>query len=416
MAETVNIDIFPTTEEVSLTIEPNLITINVNTVTSTGAVTSVNGMTGDVIIENSTSIIKQSVKLSEAITKGQAVYVSSANGTNIIVSKASNATEATSSKTLGLIETTGATNAIVNVVTDGLLGSLNTSSATIGDPVWLGTSGNLIFGLSSKPVAPAHLVYLGVVSRVHATNGEILVKVQNGFEVEELHNMSDVSYNSIIDTDSLLIKDVTTSYWKRLTFANLKTWLDSYLTASKIRGYLGISTLSGSNTGDQDLSNLALKTMGAYSFRVNNTNATANATETNFKQIGKTAYSGTITWTGTTAPSGTLNQSYNWIQIGNLVSGNLTLVYATGGTANTAVVLTFPTDLPNPIKPDGLASASHFLYEIVGKFNSSEVAAATGGNDAYIRSNSANNGFEFVVNQVSIGTRVVRISFQYFTA
>ena len=162
---------------------------------------------------NTNSTHKDTVKLSEAINKGQAVYISGANGTNILVSKASNTTQALSSKTLGLLETTGATNAIVNVVTDGLLSGLNTSTATIGDAVWLGTSGNLIFGLASKPVAPAHLVYIGVVSRVSATVGEIIVKIQNGFELSEIH---DVSLTSVAN-NQLLSYDSATSLWKNKT-------------------------------------------------------------------------------------------------------------------------------------------------------------------------------------------------------
>ena len=137
-----------------------------------------------------TSVVKHEVKLGEAIAKGQAVYVSSASGTNMIVSKASNASEATSSKTMGLLETGGATNAFVNVVTEGLLAGLNTSTATAGDPVWLGTAGDLIYGLASKPSAPAHLVFIGIVTRAHASQGEIFVKVQNGFELQELHNVA----------------------------------------------------------------------------------------------------------------------------------------------------------------------------------------------------------------------------------
>jgi len=159
---------------------------------------------------NTNAVDRITVKLAESITKGQAVYISSANGTNIIVSKASNLTEATSSKTLGLLETTGSTNAIVNVVTSGLLDGLNTSAATIGDAVWLGTAGNLIFGLASKPYAPAHLVYIGVVSRVSATVGEIIVKVQNGFELKEIH---DVFAQSPAAKDGLFY-DSTTSLWK----------------------------------------------------------------------------------------------------------------------------------------------------------------------------------------------------------
>ena len=159
---------------------------------------------------NTNAVDRITVKLAESITKGQAVYISSANGTNIIVSKASNLTEATSSKTLGLLETSGATNAIVNVVTSGLLDGLNTSAATIGDAVWLGTSGNLLFGLANKPYAPAHLVYIGVVSRVSATVGEIIVSPQNGFELKEIH---DVFAQTPAAKDGLFY-NTSTSLWE----------------------------------------------------------------------------------------------------------------------------------------------------------------------------------------------------------
>lgn len=138
-----------------------------------------------------TSTVQHLVKAGEAITKGQAVYVSSADGTNMIVSKASNATEATSSKTMGLLVQTLATNGQGYVITEGLLTGLDTSTATsAGDPVWLGTNGNLIFGLTNKPSSPAHLVFIGVVTRKQQNNGEIFVRPQNGFELQELHNVS----------------------------------------------------------------------------------------------------------------------------------------------------------------------------------------------------------------------------------
>lgn len=136
-----------------------------------------------------TSVVKHKVKAGESLTKGQAVYVSSASGTNIIVTKASNTSEATSSKTMGLIAQTLANNGQGDVVTEGLLSGLNTNTATIGDPVWLGTNGNLIYGLVNKPYAPAHLVFIGIVTRVSATVGEIFVKIQNGFELTEIHDV-----------------------------------------------------------------------------------------------------------------------------------------------------------------------------------------------------------------------------------
>lgn len=213
---------------------------------------------------NTNATDKITARLSESINKGQAVYVSSANGTNIIVSKASNATEATSSKTLGLLETTGATNATVNVVTNGFLSGLNTNSATIGDAVWLGTDGNLIYGLSNKPVAPAHLVYIGVVTRVSATVGEILIKIQNGFELDELH---DVLITSKTNEDFLQY-ETSSGIWKNVQ-----------ITGAWIRSKLGITTLSGSNTGDN-------ATNTQYSgLQAQITNRTANAV----KRIGVTS-------------------------------------------------------------------------------------------------------------------------------
>jgi hypothetical protein len=136
-----------------------------------------------------TSVIKHKVKAGESLTKGQAVYVSRASDTNMVVTKASNTSEATSSKTMGLIAQTLANNGQGDVVVEGLLSGLNTNTATIGDPVWLGTNGNLIYGLTNKPYAPTHLVFIGIVTRVSATVGEIFVKIQNGFALNEIHDV-----------------------------------------------------------------------------------------------------------------------------------------------------------------------------------------------------------------------------------
>jgi hypothetical protein len=127
-----------------------------------------------------------------SIAKGSAVYISGANGDNALISKAKADAESTSSKTLGLVHETIANDGFGYVVTSGKLTGLNTASATAGDPVWLSaaTAGGIVFGLSNKPTAPNHMVYLGIVTRAHAQNGEIEVLVQNGYELEELHNVA----------------------------------------------------------------------------------------------------------------------------------------------------------------------------------------------------------------------------------
>jgi hypothetical protein len=165
-----------------------------------------------------TSTVKHEVKAGETLSKGMAVYVSSSDGTNMIVSKASNAAEATSSKTMGLLETALSTNGKGNVITEGLLAGLDTTGATNpGDPVWLGTGGNLLYGLANKPSAPNHLVFIGIVTRINANNGEIFVKVQNGFEMGELHNYAEsgVANNNVITWES------STSLYKPKSIATI---------------------------------------------------------------------------------------------------------------------------------------------------------------------------------------------------
>jgi hypothetical protein len=186
-----------------------------------------------------TEQLRDTVKAEVAINKGQAVYISGANGTNQLVSLASNASESLSSKTLGLAMQNLAINGIGAIITEGLLGGLNTSTANAGDPVWLGVSGNLIFGLANKPVAPAHLVYIGVVTRAQLNNGEIYVKIQNGFELQELHN---VLISSVANNEGLFY-ETSTSLWKNKSIATVLGYTPISLTSLS-----GVSPLSYNNT------------------------------------------------------------------------------------------------------------------------------------------------------------------------
>ena len=205
---------------------------------------SINGTAYDLSADRSWTIttpyvskLQHAVKAGVAINKGQAVYVTSADGTNMIVGLASNATESTSSKTMGLLDDTVSTNGFANVVTEGLLAGLNTIGAAVGDPVWLGTSGNLIYGLVNKPYAPNHLVFIGIVTRVNANNGEIFVKVQNGFELDELH---DVDLKTNLPTAGQLLRYNSDGLWKN--------WSPNYLTSYTETDTLASVTGRGATT------------------------------------------------------------------------------------------------------------------------------------------------------------------------
>jgi hypothetical protein len=125
-----------------------------------------------------------------AINAGQVVYVTGASGNNIIIGLAQANAELTSSKTIGISESTLANNGTGYVITEGLMTvSISAPSAIEGDPIWLSpsTAGGMVFGAANKPVAPNHMVYLGVVTRKTGNNVvEIYVKIQNGSELDEL--------------------------------------------------------------------------------------------------------------------------------------------------------------------------------------------------------------------------------------
>lgn len=351
----------------------------------------------------------------------QAVRLTGAQGQRLKVGLAQATNDSLSAETIGLVTETINNNQEGFVTTSGLIRSINTTGSLQGE-TW--ADGDVLYLSPSvagritnvKPTAPNHLVIIGYVVYSHANNGTIFVKVDNGYELEELHNVTTTNYTTPIDTDSVLTFDISNSLWKRFSFSSLKTWLDNYLTASKIRGYLGVTTLSGSNTGDQDLSSLATKSMSAYSMRVNNTNATANATEITFQQTSKGAFTGGITWTGIAAPSGTTSHTYNWQRVGNLVTLNVTLFYQNTGTALTSVVMDFMNDFPTPVKPDGLTNASEVLYNGSGDLRQTATSSVNLLASCLLRSNSANNGFQLIITQASISAKIVKITIQYFTA
>jgi hypothetical protein len=182
------------------------------------------------------SQVKQLVKndTGATIPKGSVVYFSGANGTNILIALSDADTEATSSKTVGLTETAINNGASGYVVSEGLLSGLNTNSATAGQSVWLSTTaGEVVYG--APPAKPAHSVYLGLVTKANPSTGEIFVKVQNGYELEELHN---VSINSgTLTNGQALTYDSATQLWKNATPAStLDALTDVTITSGTLSG------------------------------------------------------------------------------------------------------------------------------------------------------------------------------------
>lgn len=144
------------------------------------------------------------------INKGQPVYLYQATGDRASVKLAFNTSEATSAKTLGLAAEDIPAGYIGNVICQGELIGVDTSEYMEGDSLYLGdTPGSLTI---TKPFAPNHMVSIGVVEKANAGAGQIYVRIQNGFELEELHNVQISSAQS----DHILVYDLATGLWKNL--------------------------------------------------------------------------------------------------------------------------------------------------------------------------------------------------------
>jgi|694.fasta_scaffold00234_25 hypothetical protein len=127
------------------------------------------------------------------IPKMSVVYINGAQGDMPSIRLSIASGEMTSSKTYGITTNTISAGGTGMVVVDGALKNLNTSpafdGATPGTTLWL--SPTVSGGITTiKPSAPNHMVSVGNLIRIHNQQGIINVKVQNGFELEELHNVA----------------------------------------------------------------------------------------------------------------------------------------------------------------------------------------------------------------------------------
>jgi hypothetical protein len=150
----------------------------------------------------------------------QAVRLTGAQGQRLKVDLAIATNDLSSAETIGLVTETIPNNQEGFVTTSGIIRGINTTGNLQGE-AWV--DGDVLY-LSPitagrvtkvKPIAPQHLVIIGYVVNAHITQGTIFVKVDNGYELEELHNVSAVAPNN----NEALVYESATSLWKPKTVA-----------------------------------------------------------------------------------------------------------------------------------------------------------------------------------------------------
>lgn len=143
---------------------------------------------GDVVLQVGQEFVQYvENKTGADIANGKVVRIVGSTGQKLDVAPASNTDEVSSSTTFGVVTHAGgiANNQSGFVTIMGKVRGINTNSWEEGDQLWLGTNGNMT---NVKPEEPGHLVAIGWVV-VKSGNGTIFVKIQNGYELDELHGV-----------------------------------------------------------------------------------------------------------------------------------------------------------------------------------------------------------------------------------
>lgn len=155
-------------------------------------------------------------------TAYQAVRVAGAQGQRLAVALAQANNDPNSASTLGLVCEDISTNQEGFIVNIGQIINVNTTGNLQGE-TWL--DGNVLYLSPTipgaitniKPSAPQHTVIIGYVEYAHANNGKIYVKIDNGYELEELHDVAPTPYVN----NGVLYRDTATNLWKSATIATL---------------------------------------------------------------------------------------------------------------------------------------------------------------------------------------------------
>lgn len=296
------------------------------------------------------------------ITKGQPVYMFSAQGDRVSVKLAYNTGDATSAKTLGICAENIAAGQAGMILCQGVQDGLDLSAYTAGDTLYLGaTAGTLT---STKPYAPNHLVYIGVVERANAGNGRLYVRVQNGYELDELHNVSAQSPSN----GQVLIYNASTSLWEKNTLtdgtgititegAGSITISNAGVTSATAGTGISVSGSTGAVTITNTAPDQTVALTGAGTTSV-------TGTYPNFTITSNDQYTGTVTSVGGTGTvngislSGTVTSSGSLTLGGALTGVDLTtqvtgtLPIANGGTGQTTQTAAFDALAPTTTKGD----------------------------------------------------------------
>lgn len=239
--------------------------------------------------DNNARTLFATVRNASGVTmpKGSIVYITGGTGNHAIVSLARANAESTSARTFGILSADLPNNTDGTCIVAGYLSGVDTSLWVEGTQLYLSPD---IAGAwtSTKPSAPNHMVYVAKVTRQQSQQGTVEVTIQNGYELDELHN---VSNTSLADKD-LLVYESATSLWKNKSFSTLD--LLTVTTAASTYFAKPTGTTSQYLRGDGSLSTFSTDALSA-------TSGTYLAKASNLSDLANTATARTNLGLGTAA-------------------------------------------------------------------------------------------------------------------
>lgn len=187
---------------------------------------------GSVVIKNGVDLVARVVNKvapNTTLTKAayQVVKVSGAQGQRLAVGLAQANNDNNSADTIGVVTETITTNQEGFILTVGQLEGINTTGSlqsetwVDGDVLYLSptTAGRIT---NIKPTGlTGHIVVIGYVEYSHINNGKIYVKIMNGWELDELHNVY-INPTTLANNDVLQYES-SSSLWKNKQIDNIFT-------------------------------------------------------------------------------------------------------------------------------------------------------------------------------------------------
>jgi len=263
--------------------------------------------------------------------RGQVVYMNGSTGNKPTILLAQANSEMTSARTFGVLKNDIANNDYGDVVTIGSITNLDTrTSATHpftidtlsdGQTIYLSPT-NAGYITNVKPYAPNHLVYIGKVVRTSPTNGYIEYQIQNGYELDELH---DVKITGVTYGDLLTYS----AYNGSNVWVNSKTLNGSYTVTgdTSVGGQMKATTVSATTYYNLPITTDITITGATYS---NNTftyrNNTGGTFSTLFNTVTGLTVTGNLTVTGGTQSIFSGNSSSDLVRITQTGTGNAFVV------------------------------------------------------------------------------------------